>query len=103
MGASMPEQAVALGFGWPQDWLLLMAGLIESAGPPHQVLLDTYHIDRHEVTNEQYRAFLNATGHPEPRFWNQSGLNGDSQPVTGVSWHDARTYCGWAGKRLPGA
>ena len=101
MGASLPERDVALGFGWPQDWLFRMADLIESAGPSHQVVLDTYNIDRHEVTNEQYEAFLDATGHPLPRFWDQLGLNGEDQPVTGVSWYDARTYCGWAGKRLP--
>ena len=101
MGASLTEQTVALGFGWSQDWLPRIADLIESAGPPHLVALDTYYIDRHEVTNGQYEAFLDTTGHPLPRFWGQSALNGDNQPVTGVSWHDARTYCRWAGKRLP--
>ena len=101
MGASVQERVVALQFGWSQDWLLRMAGLIESAGPTHQVALDTYYIDRHEVTNEQYEEFLVATGHPLPRFWDRSAFNGDNQPVIGVSWHDAWTYCSWAGKRLP--
>ncbi len=101
MGASVPERLMALQFGWSQDWLLRMAGLIESAGPTHQVVLDAYRIDRHEVTNEQYEAFLDATGYPLPRFWNQPSLNADNQPVTGVSWHDAQTYCSWTGKRLP--
>ena len=101
MGASLSERDEVLEFGWPQDWLLRMADLVESAGPPHQVVLDTYYIDKHEVTNEQYQEFLVATGYRLPRFWGQPAFNKNNQPVIGVSWHDARTYCGWAGKRLP--
>ena len=101
MGASRPEQVAALGFGWPPVWLARMTDLIESAGPRHQVALDAYYIDRHEVTNKRYKEFLDAAGYPLPRFWDRPALNGDDQPVTGVSWQDAQTYCGWAGKRLP--
>ena len=101
MGASLPQRIAALEFGWPEELRPHMAGLIQSAGPSRQVVLDAYYIDKVEVTNEQYRVFLDATGHRLPSFWNDATLNRDTQPVTGVSWFDARVYCSWAGKRLP--
>jgi formylglycine-generating enzyme len=71
--------------------------------PLHQVALDSYAIDRYEVTNAQYQRYLAATGHPSPPYW--EGLQfpqdqGDA-PVVGVSWEDANAYCAWDGKRLP--
>jgi formylglycine-generating enzyme required for sulfatase activity len=69
--------------------------------PPHRVHLDAYHVDRYEVTNALYRRLMEATGRQAPSYWNDSKWNGASQPVVGVSWHDAEAYCKWAGKRLP--
>ena len=34
-----------------------------------KVTLDAFWIDRTEVTNAQYQAFLTATAHPPPAFW----------------------------------
>jgi len=69
--------------------------------PRHRVHLDAYSIDRFEVANGLYRRFMEATGRAAPRFWTHGDLNGASQPVVGVSWHDADAYCRWFGKRLP--
>jgi len=72
--------------------------------PRHHVNLDAFAIDRYEVTNERYRRFVDASGHPPPRFGapvDPAILGGASQPVVGVSWLDAEAYCRWAGKRLP--
>jgi formylglycine-generating enzyme required for sulfatase activity len=69
--------------------------------PRHRVYLDAYHIDKYAVTNALYERFMRATGRQAPAFWNDSKWNGASQPVVGVSWHDAEAYCRWAGKRLP--
>jgi tetratricopeptide (TPR) repeat protein len=57
-------------------------------------------MDRYEVTNARYRAFLDSTGHIEPLRWDEGKANG-MQPVVNVSWYDATAYCAWAGKRLP--
>ena len=73
----------------------------ESERPVHTVYLDAFYIDKYEVTNAQYRKFIEATGHKEPRFWHDPDFNPDNRPVTGVTWHDAAAYCEWAGKRLP--
>ncbi len=72
-------------------------------GPAHRVELPDYWIDRYEVTNLQYKAFIDATGHRSPRhFRNRTYPAGKvDHPVTFVSWYDARDYCRWAGKRLP--
>lgn len=69
--------------------------------PKHQVVLDAYYIDKYEVSNARYKAFMNATGHPAPAYWDDPRLNKPEQPVVGVSWTDAAAFCKWDGKRLP--
>jgi formylglycine-generating enzyme required for sulfatase activity/tRNA A-37 threonylcarbamoyl transferase component Bud32 len=95
--------------------------------PVHTVYLDTFWIDRTEVTNSMFQAFVDATGyktdaekdgasyvimdgswedtagvdwqHPQGSGSSLSGLG--NHPVVHVSWNDASAYCEWAGKRLP--
>lgn len=71
--------------------------------PAHRVFLDAYYIDLYEVTNAQYKRFVDDTGWRIPRWWKngvyQNGM--DYHPVTGVTWDDAAAYVAWAGKRLP--
>jgi formylglycine-generating enzyme required for sulfatase activity len=69
--------------------------------PQHKVALDGFWIDRTEVTNAQYKQCVGAGACPEPAYAGDSSLNGDNQPVVGVSWNDAVAYCQWAGARLP--
>jgi formylglycine-generating enzyme required for sulfatase activity/uncharacterized caspase-like protein len=69
--------------------------------PPHRVHLDGFFIDKYETTNVLYKRFMDATNRSAPSFWTAAQWNGTSQPVVGVSWHDADAYCKWAGKRLP--
>ena len=75
-------------------------------GPEGVVSLDTFWIDKYEVTNHQYMEFVEATGHRKPgppsRYARKlAQLRGMNQPVTYVSWYDAAAYCEWKGKRLP--
>jgi iron(II)-dependent oxidoreductase len=69
--------------------------------PIHLVYLNSFWIDKYEVTNEQYREFVKATGYQEPIFWTEPDFAGPRQPVIGVSWDDAVTYCKWRGMYLP--
>ncbi|MFC1712224.1 SUMF1/EgtB/PvdO family nonheme iron enzyme [Candidatus Poribacteria bacterium] len=75
--------------------------------PVHTVYVDAFYMDKYPVTNTQYRRFVQATGHSEPRSlggfrpWSNLKFSGDDQPVVCVSWNDAQAYAQWAGKRLP--
>ena len=72
-------------------------------GPEHKVTLDGYWIDYYEVTNAQYKKFIDATLRRSPsHFRNRTYPAGKGDhPVTEVTWYDAEAYCSWAGKRLP--
>jgi sulfatase modifying factor 1 len=63
--------------------------------PGHRVTLSAFRIAVLPVTNEGYAAFLEATGHEPPRFWDDPAFNRPRQPVVGVSWFDAVGYCDW--------
>ena len=71
--------------------------------PQHSVYLDAYEMDRYEVTNAQYRRFLQATGRQPPSYWpgDEYPSGQADYPVIGTSWEDADAYCQWVGKRLP--
>ena len=68
--------------------------------PRHEVALDPFYMDIHEVTNKQYQKFLKDTGRRNPDFWFPE-IDLPDEPVVGVSWNDAAAYAAWAGKRLP--
>ncbi|HUT15386.1 MAG TPA: SUMF1/EgtB/PvdO family nonheme iron enzyme [Anaerolineae bacterium] len=70
--------------------------------------LDDFYIDIYEVTNGDYGACVQAGVCDPPRNRSSESRDhyfGNSQyeryPVIYVTWYDARTYCEWAGKRLP--
>jgi len=69
--------------------------------PVHTVFLDGFYIDKYEVTNAQYQAFVEATDRAQSEYADDNRFNGPQQPVVGVSWFDANDYCTWTGLRLP--
>lgn len=58
-------------------------------------------INRTEITNRQYRRFIEATGHRAAFYANHPALGLDDRPVVGVSWGDAVTFCRHYGLSLP--
>jgi formylglycine-generating enzyme len=63
--------------------------------PRHRVWLDTFAIARTPVTRLEYSDFLAETNHVEPVGWREPEFADPSQPVVGVSWFDAESYCSW--------
>jgi serine/threonine-protein kinase len=73
-------------------------------GPAHEVEVKSFFLDAQEVTNQDYKKFVDATGRPAPRHWKFNGSYVPDEaryPVTYVTWEDATAYAKWANKRLP--
>jgi serine/threonine protein kinase/formylglycine-generating enzyme required for sulfatase activity len=67
-------------------------------------IAEPFWIDAREVSNAEYKAFLDATGRAMPPHWEgRYDVAWDRLPVVGVSWPDALAYAEWRGKRLPTA
>lgn len=86
--------------------------------PVHKVILPSFALDTHPVTNEQFVRFLEAMGGEkdcnnndiirlrETRIRKSGGKyiieSGYAKhPVVGVTWYGAVAYSKWVGKRLP--
>ncbi len=74
-----------------------------NATPAHKVNLPAYYIDKYEVTNEDYKKFVDAAKHTHPEHWEGGKIPAGKgkHPVVFVTLSDARAYAKWAGKRLP--
>lgn len=96
----VPAGEFVMGDSTYYDWTFLLAYNIYD-GPEHRVYLDAFYIDKYEVTNEQYKKFVEETGYRMPRCWNDIRFNQPNQPIVGITWEDAVAYATWAGKRLP--
>ena len=72
--------------------------------PQRKVFVDNFYIDLYEVTNNEYKRFLDDTDYYEtPSHWkNREYPEGEGNlPVTQVTWYEAFSYALWAHKRLP--
>ncbi|MBV7336608.1 formylglycine-generating enzyme family protein [Chloroflexi bacterium TSY] len=72
------------------------------------IVMDTFAIDRTEVTNRSYQICYEKGVCAAP-ITDSSKTHSDYftnpifelYPVTNIRWEDAKTYCEWVGKRLP--
>jgi len=84
--------------------------------PVHNVYLNSYYIGKYEVTNEEYKRFIDDEGYTNSSYWNNGGfgdygsqpfywndaaysgggISGNEQfPVAGISWYEASAFCSW--------
>jgi formylglycine-generating enzyme required for sulfatase activity len=70
-------------------------------GPPHKVTIgQAFSMARYEVTLGEFAMFVQATGYAMgDSCWRNPGFEqGYQEPVTCVSWSDARAYAAWLGR-----
>jgi formylglycine-generating enzyme required for sulfatase activity len=100
----------------PPAWVMKE---FDSERPQHQVrLTEGYWIDKHEVTNAAFQAFLQDGGYTTPAYWSEAGRAWlgrqrlDALPATCpgerpdhprrcVTWFEAEAYARWRGGQLP--
>jgi iron(II)-dependent oxidoreductase len=61
------------------------------------VRVERFFIDRYQVTNEQFKQFVDAGGYEQMAIWDPEIWPG---VMVGVSWYEASAYARWVGKRL---
>ncbi|MFZ5821841.1 MAG: SUMF1/EgtB/PvdO family nonheme iron enzyme [Chloroflexota bacterium] len=76
--------------------------------PAHTVSLDAFWIDQTEVTNKMYALCVEAGVCDPPKQTSSDTRDSyygnpdfDDYPVIYMDWNRAKTYCEWAGRRLP--
>ena len=106
----------------PEGMVLIPAGEFQMGSndgefdekPVHTVYVDAFYMDVYEVTNAQYKKFVDANPQwgkdhiPSVyhdgnylKHWTGNSYGRGDYPVVYVSWYGAMAYAEWAGKRLP--
>jgi len=96
-------------YGFPRDF-------IASEFPPHKVTISSFYIDKYEVTNAEFKEFVDNNpmwqkenlpdsldnGTYLSHWENNSFLAGEEMyPVVNVNWYAAMEFCNCIHKRLP--
>ena len=101
----------------PPSWAV---NELKSEQPQHQVTLTQgYWIDKYEVTNAAFAAFVEADGYLDQGLWSEAGWawlekqninrlplkcrssDQPDHPRACITWYEAEAYSHWRGGRLP--
>jgi formylglycine-generating enzyme required for sulfatase activity len=100
----------------PPDWV---APALDAEAPAHEVTLTSgFWIDKTEVTNAAFAAFVDTGGYTNQALWSDEGwawlagkdatrlplhCQGDvpEHPRMCLTWYEAEAYAAWRGGRLP--
>ena len=111
-----PAAIAKLKAAGPPDWVV---PALDAEAPAHKVTLTRgYWIDRTEVTNTAFKAFVDAGGYTTRSYWSNDGwawlggrnvkvlplhCQGDvpAQPRVCITWYEAQAYAAWRAGRLP--
>lgn len=129
--ASKPPQNASIGTSWTDpksgiEFVFVPAGEflmgsndsdkdpINDEKPEHTNETTAYWIGKTEITNGQFRQFMDGKGYDMQSYWTEAGwkwrngnnstkpdcwdntdLNGESQPVTCISWYEAMAFAAW--------
>ena len=106
----------------PEGMVLIPAGEFQMGSndgefdekPVHTVYVNAFYMDVYEVTNAQYKEFVDSNPQwgkdqiPSRyhdgnylKHWTGNSYGRGDHPVVYVSWYGAMAYAEWAGKRLP--
>jgi formylglycine-generating enzyme required for sulfatase activity len=92
------------------------ADIFSAEVPQHTVTIDSFYLDKYEITNAKFKKFLDQNPQWRPgripshyhngnylKHWNGNDYpkGKADHPVVNVSWYAAVAYCQWADKRLP--
>ena len=71
--------------------------------PVHTVKIDSFYMDKYEVTVGEFMKFVDETGYEfKMSLWEKYYISPtDNHPIVNVNWNDAVAYANWVGKRLP--
>ena len=112
MGSTDQQIADAISQGASAYWTA-------NEKPQHTLILPTYWIGKTEVTNAQFRRFVESDGYTNQTYWDSAGWqwrteqkrtqpscwsdaqwNGDTQPVVCVTWYEAMAYTRWLSAQM---
>ena len=124
--STVPSATVGVDDPTPEGMVSIPAGEFQMGSndpeaynreqPVHTVYVDAFYMDRYEVTNAQYKGFVDANpqwgkdridkGFHDGDYlkhWNGNDYPSGKahHPVVYVSWYAAMAYSQWVGKRLP--
>ncbi|NRF72222.1 SUMF1/EgtB/PvdO family nonheme iron enzyme [Aquincola sp. S2] len=90
-------------------WVQISDGSFVYQGKKHRALLP-YEIARYPVTNGQFKAFVDAGGYTDARWWHAlamsktrpqaSAWSDSNAPRETVSWFEAMAFCNWLSHAL---